>query len=1247
MDSNIFKTTHSCLPVTALQALRLKRTSLILSGQGPFLRIIEPQSRTLLACQRVLASSSVHGLACESSHEQKNTPRDDLKSSFHRDSVSFAKVLVWGGSSVSVARFQISYEEYGTVISKTTVDGFEVGPTAHVHDWILDGSFASGDSWSEVQACLVSAHNDFVALPLQHAQRSLLDVDFLRRNPSIYGISTSSKPLLYSARVRPLPAGSFSVLSGTAFGNICVGKTQLAEHSSQCVEFSTGHQGITFGVDQSDKWLATCSDDRGVRLGTFGAATSLGEEWRHTSRVWGVKFIRTSTGALCLVSVGEDSSCKVQQITREGLVELVDDRYHSGKNIWSVADAYIRLDQVVTGGADGAIVSRDVLENAAASHPKAAGSRFEHERAAFTSLFAKLDIHAVIKSGSNIKPPAVKQYVFISHSCLLALTDSGYLFSIAKKHLAPVDNCENDGGQRTTPAHELLIFSKWSVKRKCLNPFGERPVLSDSQDHLVFVGDGSGNLFACFPAADKTAVRLVTQLDMPISWLAIAAVRHSSDLRRECCIVVYCDRKKLAKVVVAQLPMHIDETAIAQPLENRPEESAGRSGISPETSSHPEIWSLELPEDFVPTSARLLNLTRVLVLGSRRSALAIYRPTIHMKEQHSHVPLSPFYRCALHVRHVHGSDSVTSIRGIPPTQGVPDCNSEHFLTTGRNGTYVVHSVILQNHSVTSEVQDIATSPVRFGVEGSYCSPTQETEPAPDGSPRKPSWGGRYEVEGGGPVKHGELILYGFDSEKFVIWNESRQSLIFSIECGNIHRAWAYNKYAFELPPSNGSLAWSQAGSLHLVTIDQTDHSTIQQGGHGREIKALSVSPLPFNDYRHGISSGTLVATGAEDTTIRLFAVGSNVKADAWNKLTLLRTVKKHNTGIQCLSFSLCGRYLFSSGGCEELFAWRIRHNVPGVNVGVVLDFTFPEDTPNSDLRITDFKIQDHHLLSGTFVVSAVYSNSMVKVFYFRPAESDPTQRCQSQKRFFYKQNCLTQINHDLAAGILTAATDGHLVFWPIGAEEHNPNYPHRVHQNSIQSMRTIDLPLGNAALHEQLVITGGDDNALSLTLIRISADGLSRVNFPKAAFQSLQIPKAHAAAITATCVLSVSTSEPWVTVRFLSASNDQRVRLWQARIALDKLGDEGAPFLGGSADMAAVEVDFLASTETSVADVGAMEQISKSEGALELVHADDAHAVRHPDGVKPMPEAHGLARVMIVGVGMEVLEFPAEKIDYD
>ena len=272
MDPSIIETTHSVLPVTALQALRLKQASLILSGQGPFLSIIEPQSRRLLASQRVFASASVHGIACESSHDRKNTSRRDSKASFGRDSVCFAKALVWGGSLVRVARFQISYEEYETRISKIVVDDFSVGPEANAHDWILDGSFACGDSSSGVQACLVTAHNEVLALPSRHAQRSpLRSIDFLRRNASMHSSSTGGKPLLYSARIRHFPAGSFSVQSGTAFGNICMGKTQLAGNSSQLAEFSTGHQGIVFGVDQFGKWLATCSDDRGVRLGGRGS----------------------------------------------------------------------------------------------------------------------------------------------------------------------------------------------------------------------------------------------------------------------------------------------------------------------------------------------------------------------------------------------------------------------------------------------------------------------------------------------------------------------------------------------------------------------------------------------------------------------------------------------------------------------------------------------------------------------------------------------------------------------------------------------------------------------------------------------------------------------------------------------------------------------------------------------------------------------------------------------------------------
>jgi WD40 repeat protein len=721
---------------------------------------------------------------------------------------------------------------------------------------------------------------------------------------------------------------------------------------------------------------------------------------------------------------------------------------------------------------------------------------------------------------------------------------------------------------------------KWSTVSHG-NIFNSRPVLSNSEDHLAFLGTGDGNLFL-LPANEGT-VTFVAALNMSISWLTIAAstdvsglstmkISSATLLTRVYCVVAFCEGTKTAKAVWIQLCRDVKGR-----VHLNSSEEAGRDVSSPPWEIDAKCYSIDLPETFTPKSARVLNSTGALVLGSRQSAIAIYKPLDNMGNSY----LSP--HC---YRHVHGDDTVTSISCIQTTEYPEDM--DFFLTTGRNGTYAVHSVhLLVSHSeflplnetaLVFETLDCSTSLLSSGIEGSYCAqglgpifrPSKEFPPL--GEPRLDFWFRHF--EGSGRSKSGDLILYGFNAKKFVVWNESHQSLVFSTDCGNEHRPWGYNTYTPAVPagklnlPHHGPFAWTQAGSLNIVSIGQPDHFTIQQGGHGREIKALAVSPLPYRSLCHGIRNGILIATGAEDTAIRFFVIGVSKEAHARNKMVCLRTEKKHTTGLQSLSFSSCGSYLFSSGGCEELFAWRIRHGVPGVNLGVLLDCTFPRETGKPDLRITDLSVCSRG--SGYFVVSAVYSNSMIKFFRYTTGMSPFKSTCELLHCFFYQDNCLTQINDCAESGVLTASTDGHLALWPVPGERYwlptfceSPArekrglepHRHRIHQNSIKVMFTVSLP-SKSGQKDQIVITGGDDNALGLTLMRTrTSGGDATPSRPITSFQTLLIPKAHAAAITAMCLctLSFSLSQEF-RIRFLSTGNDQHVKLWSVSVYIERIG---------------------------------------------------------------------------------------------
>ncbi len=1200
---------HFTLPITALQTLRLPNELLILSGQGPFLKIYDGESREPLLLSRIFESCVIHGIAAKS-------PKQDATRS--------RTLLIWGGSSARFVELsfglQDSQERSPTawVKDRPRIQSspsrsdlrLAFGPAIDVQDWILDASLGNLAAAPYCTAFLITSHNSLLAL----------DDTVICPHVKIHHLSNGLKTLLYSARLKSQPPASMLVAAGTAFGEVLIwsynpDKFEVgADVHPRAHQIYTGHEGSIFGVDISDlfssqqgheRLLASCSDDRSVRIGRLDVNNmpaqltggdkgilddassspnqySLVEAWTHSSRVWDVRFVHLSTSLQAvqaehqastslypdrpyLVSVGEDVVCRSGDMDNFGYEKCTRiDKYHSGKNIWSMVAGELAknlaqysggllpllespvpnmLDEqlgIFTGGADGCIVSREISKQDRSS---------AYLQVSFKDLFGTLTV-----DGTH-KPNAIKQYLLVTHSCLLALTDSGHLL---RGHFG-----NNLSGLRRPPLHWDLLHNG--------NDLNPRPVLStNSENGLSFVGNMKGDLFVC----ENDGLRFVGNIHKPISWLTIAGVENSSETcasTSTCCVIIYSDVNKIAGLAWSRIAKDTpQENPSAKPRDTISQRSPTRDigNASGESCPQPSIASeqpieeitsndLELPDGFVPTSARLMPRTGALVLGSRKGAIAIY--------QHQS------YSTPVCIRHVHGANGLTSITELRHQDLSERPSQDFFLTTGREGSYAIHRVITaeSDDKLDFETVDKSTSHSGCGIEGAYrVDAADKSDPAGHG---------------------GDLILYGFCSTKFVVLNETRQSHVFEMDCAGSHRSWAFKA---------GLFAWTQARSFNLKGIGIPNHSPIQQGGHGREIKALAIS----QPHR---TRTVLIATGAEDTTIRLFATSST------NSFECIKVLKKHTTGLQHLLFSSCGRYLFSSGGYDELFAWRVRHDVPVVGVGVVLDCAFPKESPDSDLRITSFHVVDCSSTEGgekeggrVFIVSAVYSNSMIKIFHHTTATRDAKAVCDLRQRFFYGTNCLTQIQ--VSGGAFSASTDGHVAFWKSSSKLQIDKQPHRhrIHQNSIKAMNVVDL-----TPHDRLVITGSDDNAIGLTLVRASQHLQ-----PK--FATLLIPHAHAAAVTAICIVSSQPVSRGTRISFLSTSNDQRVKLWNVSIQYDKMFADSS--------MAAITVERLKDTGTNVADAAAME------------------IVPIPLSLPGRPRAEDGTRgfeVLVVGVGMEVLHF--------
>ncbi|ODV81973.1 WD40 repeat-like protein [Suhomyces tanzawaensis NRRL Y-17324] len=363
---------------------------------------------------------------------------------------------------------------------------------------------------------------------------------------------------------------------------------------------------------------------------------------------------------------------------------------------------------------------------------------------------------------------------------------------------------------------------------------------------------------------------------------------------------------------------------------------------------------------------------------------------------------------------------------------------------------------------------------------------------------------------GGFVQNNQLILYGFKSSYFYLWNESKQIEIYNEICGGAHRQWEFFRQDF-----NSKFIYINKSTLCIKTFNARfvkDFGVINPGTHGREIRSVCISPEAKNGSR-------LILTASEDTTVKLGKLHSNGSVESYWSLN------HHVSGMQTIKF-FNQTYAASSAANEEFFIWKFSELDA---IPIVIEYSRLKPSADiPDLRIMDFDAFEYE---NGFIITTVYSDSTIKVWYFDISE----------KRFFliiedrYTTCCILNVNFLFLNNrvlLQIGATDGHLSIWDItnkvatGGEVKSLDemiIKQQLHQNGIKAI----LPVKQAGSYE--IITGGDDNALILSTLAFDQEKL------KLEVKSF-IEKAASSTIT-----SISSSGD---AKFLVTSVDQIVRCW-------------------------------------------------------------------------------------------------------
>jgi WD repeat-containing protein 6 len=1158
----------------------------VLAGEGCFLKVFEASTSKLVAQCKVFSAQAIHGIAV-------------LDSSGHDSRI---KAAFWGGKSFVL----LSVEELEAVAAgdvKSITASESVAP-----DWILDSAVSS---FQDFTPCVfVTAHSA--------ALRAVQDESYGRT--LLKSLPSPSRSILYSAHVVWTSPDSIMVAGGTVFGEIeVIVWQQINEdalvHSRQIYTFN-GHEGSVFGVRISPeitgqdgiptRYLASCSDDRTIRVWDLymsvgerdptdlelepNAAireTGFGENdlasindasakrciavvMAHASRIWRVDFIAwkrsllDSNTKVHVLSFGEDSTCQQwsidfldrsseqkrsisQSTTTLGtgpsptypalLTRLNTFSYHSGKHIWSTAVSYVSKTsrRIVTGGADGKVAIYDVFLEASGeslsvevTKLSGPGERIcpqQTSSVASRSWALKDILQKIALSNRSSEEASVRGETYLGVLQPLDTLEMG----------SPAEAKTKKPAQATKEAPNRYAF----VARNKL-------LITTSSGRVLLASIGVPHKWEELDLPDKV------NRDLKSYSLLLGVPDFGSALLAGANGMIYMYHKKVVTELTevngkpaALLNVSLaGEERLAILVSTLGSDIAYRLAITASAVQSPnldEAGLIKLPSSFVVTGAG--DVMGLLILGARNGSIAVY-DSENSKEPMEVIP----------GQEAQSGDAVTGII-VVPSKGSED-NCCHFLTTSRNGSYSIFCLSMSRKPETPS-KNVSINLVHQAF-------------PPLGPIIEAAW-----------FSNSDLMLYGFRSKSFVVWNETRQCEISSIECGGAHRSYAY----MPSPETGGAghFAYTKASRLYIHSQAHPSHRASKSGGHGREIKAAA-------------QHSDLIATGAEDTVIRIWRIHKEggeppkvvITVDGESgkygntSLECCAVLEKHTTGIQHLCWSCSTEEyhsLFSAGGAEEFYVWAVS-DIPGFGVGVVCEATLTDQSEDHDLRIMGFDVEfipdrrPHKILDGEpsnlmgkNEITLIYSDSTIKCY-----EYSRTLGFQKTAQGKYTSACLTQVVY-LREGrglrkFFTASTDGHLALWeypprrfhPAGSfgvshlPDDAPVLPTpevklvlrlKVHQSSISALAIQHLTL-ISQMSGLLVATAGDDNALAISFFHNLLP-----------MKCIIIPSAHAAGITGLAFKSDFTGgmaeDKWY--QLWTVGGDQRVKRWTIEF---RHVDEGA-----------------------------------------------------------------------------------------
>jgi WD40 repeat protein len=955
-------------------------------------------------------------------------------------------------------------------------------------DWIYD---VAPSPYDDCSAVLATAHNEVVHLRLNGEDA-----------PVIGSVVSPSRPILYAARLKWLDQDSVLMAGGTIFGEILVWRCHISESRSELLAILNGHEGSIFGVDISDelpcedgstlRLIASCSDDRTVRIWNI-----TGQDGVHEKKHDFAAPRETGFGS----KAGLDDGPRAEELRPIATI-----MGHLSR-IWGIKFAALTEGQTLPKApmslysfGEDSTAQRWQL-NIDISPEKVSGT-LKHIETYALHDGKHLWAHAVVNQGDKT---------------LIATGGADSKISLITQPACLVPSTSTLASTSELTGLDFQDVAASLPNFRELKPLRAREIFNRydfiSDDRVLVTTNWGRLLVGVFrPNLKWKEIELEEEVNVDFqSCYTLKTIGDGAAILGTTSGKLYYYSEAQGVTLVGSVPGKIFNISILSTTGEGPTELI----VHLHGTSDSQYFSIEWRTGVIVATADIRGIDKrfvaisaarfrndLIAIGSRHGFLSILRQTGN--------EFRPILDFRFNTR-----DAITGLVPLPTTEGQEA--PLYFLATSRDTKYRIYEIEDLGEEVRLHLQHEVAAPSGADIEGGWF--TQDASP--------------------------ELILYGFKSKNFIVWNETRREEIASIDCGGAHRTFTlahdpvdHNKVRF---------GYTRVSKLYIFSQHTPMHRPLRYGTHGREIRGLS-------------ANGRYIATGAEDTTVRIWEYeDQQSRQKDSGGLRCVASTKLHISGLQKIHW-VGDDYLLSSAGFEEFFVWSVRRlDSQYKGLGILCEGILEDKSPAADLRIMDFDAcKDAH---GNIIITMILSNSTLKTYRYTPGKG-----FHLLARMSYTGACLTQVRHlgvdETGLSALTASTDGHLTTWEVNFDgdevsSHVLVQVAPVHQSSI---KCLDL---HSTTEGFLVLTGGDDNGLGVTTLVAMSNETGNRRYTTSSRGIVR--KAHAAAINGLVLVQRGAETFGITV-----SNDQRVKVWSVKLGNVKLVADAYSGVADPGDIAIV-----------------------------------------------------------------------------